>query len=392
MKRVAGWLGVVLVGTSWMGVARAEHPPPFTVEEGLLGATPQQHPRLERPVGAETITIFAPSDDTDKFSNGVQVYPFKGYLYAQWQSTPQHEDTKDSRVVWSRSPNGVDWEPPRELAAQPEQGGFMRSGAGFHSDGETLVAYIQRVDSWYPGRVKITEARTTTDGVNWSALRIVTGDGAMAENVRPLPSGRLLTTVQGHLPDSSRMYGLVAYSDQADGLGGWRIAEMPQPESNHRSYGRGIEPSWFARADGRPVIVFRDMNRSGRLLAALGEVGGERFGEMVEVDYPDSNSMQCAGNLPDGTAYVVNNPVSNSRQTLGIALSRDGKHFDRAYALRGPGDRQPLRYEGRHKTLGYSYPGAVVWGDHLYVAYATNKEDAEITRIPLSSLMMNREP
>jgi len=390
MMRSARWVVLVMLG-GLATVGRAENPaPPFTVEEGLPGAIPHQH--LQRPAGAETITIFAPSDDTDKFSNGVQVYPFKGYLYAQWQSTPQHEDTKDSRVVWSRSPNGVDWEAPRELATQPEEGRHMRSGAGFHSDGETLVAYIQRVDSWYPGKVKITEARTSTDGVNWSPLRTVTDLGAMAENVRALPSGRLLTTVQGHLPQDGRMYGLVAYSDEADGLGGWQIADMPQPPSNHRSYGRGIEPSWYVRADGRPVVVFRDMNRSGRLLAALGEVGGERFAEPMEVDYPDSNSMQCAGNLPDGTAYVVNNPVSNSRLTLGIALSRDGKHFDRAYVLRGPGDCQPRRYAGGTKAGGYSYPGAVVWGDHLYVAYATNKEDVEITRIPLASLMLNLEP
>jgi hypothetical protein len=28
----------------------------------------------------------------------------------------------------------------------------------------------------------------------------------------------------------------------------------------------------------------------------------------------------------------------------------------------------------------------VLWRDHLYVGYATNKEDVELTRVPLASL------
>ena len=50
----------------------------------------------------------------------------------------------------------------------------------------------------------------------------------------------------------------------------------------------------------------------------------------------------------------------------------------------GPSDLQPLRFEGRYKRPGYHYPKSVIWKDHLYVGYATNKEDVELTRVPLS--------
>ena len=42
------------------------------------------------------------------------------------------------------------------------------------------------------------------------------------------------------------------------------------------------------------------------------------------------------------------------------------------------------RYEGRYKTLGYSYPKATVWHNRLYISYSTNKEDVECTIVPLA--------
>jgi hypothetical protein len=54
--------------------------------------------------------------------------------------------------------------------------------------------------------------------------------------------------------------------------------------------------------------------------------------------------------------------------------------------VRGTADLQPLCDEGQYKRPGYHYTKSVVWKNHLYVAYATNKEDVELTRVPLSSL------
>jgi hypothetical protein len=45
-----------------------------------------------------------------------------------------------------------------------------------------------------------------------------------------------------------------------------------------------------------------------------------------------------------------------------------------------------MRHEGRSKVIGYQYPHSVIAGDDLWVIYSVNKEDIEITRIPLSEL------
>ena len=102
---------------------------------------------------------------------------------------------------------------------------------------------------------------------------------------------------------------------------------------------------------------------------------------------PDARAKQSAGNLPDGTAFLVNAPNADKvRIPLAVTLSRDGRRFERAFLLRGHADLQPLRYEGRYKRAGYHYPKSVIWKEHLYVGYATNKEDVELTRVALRSL------
>ena len=151
---------------------------------------------------------------------------------------------------------------------------------------------------------------------------------------------------------------------------------------------REIEPSWFYQSDGNVVMIFRDQSSSFRNLASVSNDNGETWSTPVLTNMPDSRSKQCAGNLPDGTAFMVNNPTnSKSRIPLVITLSRDGEHFDKACLLRdGGADLQPLRYNGRYKRAGYSYPKATIWNNFLYVSYATNKEDVEMTRVPLTSL------
>lgn len=111
---------------------------------------------------------------------------------------------------------------------------------------------------------------------------------------------------------------------------------------------------------------------------------GETWTTSVLTDVPDSRSKQSAGNLPDGTCYFVSNPVTNKfRYPLVLTLSKDGTHFDTAYLLRTKQDISSIRYNGKAKRLGYSYPKSIVIGHYLYVSYSMNKEDVQFTRIPL---------
>lgn len=114
----------------------------------------------------------------------------------------------------------------------------------------------------------------------------------------------------------------------------------------------------------------------------------------METNMPDSRAKQSAGNLPDGRAYIVNNPSGvKARFPLVLSVSNDGKWFDEAWLLRaGDEDMPAVAFEGRYKRVGYSYPKSIVWNNAIYVAYAESKENIVVTRVPIDELVNSAKP
>lgn len=338
---------------------------------------------------AETSTVFSPGENTNKYNHGVVLFPFKGMLYAQWQSSGLDEDGVDTQVFYSTSADGKEWGNPKALT-QKWGGGIITSG-GWWSDGQTLVAYLCVWPNENNGfKEGYTEYMSSKDGVNWSKPTPVTNQegkpvlGIIEQDVHALPGGRLLTSF--HMQP-----GLIAtpyFTDDPLGISGWKPGKMENLPADE-GMSRELEPAWFYRKDSAIVMVFRDQSSTFKKLASVSHDQGITWSVPVLIDTPDSRAKQSGGNLPDGTAYMVNNPSGNkSRFPLVITLSKAGFLFNKAFLLRAGGeDLQPQRYEGKYKRAGYSYPKSVVWGEFLYVAYATNKEDVELTRVPISSLI-----
>ena len=338
----------------------------------------------------ETIPIFSPQKNDNKYNHGAVLFPFKGMLYVQWQSSSMDEDSEDTQVFYSRSSDGTNWSKPIPLTEKWNNG--ITTSGGWWSDGITLVAYInvwpKQLDDSKQG---YTEYITSTDGIHWEAskpLKNSNGDpvlGIIEQDVHALPNGRLITAF--HMQP-----GLITtpyYTDDPLGITGWKGGLMKNMPSNNAFVSREIEPSWFYRKDGAIVMIFRDQKNTFKKLASISWDNGLNWTEPTLVDTPDSRAKQSAGNLPNGTAFMVNNPSGNkNRFPLVITLSKDGFLFDKAYLLRSSGiDLQPMKYNGKYKRIGFSYPKSVIWGDYLYVSYATNKEDIECTRIPIESLL-----
>jgi hypothetical protein len=347
---------------------------------------------LSYPRGIETITIFSPQNNTNKYNHGVVLFPFKAMLYAQWQSSALDEDADDTQVFYSRSTDGTTWEKPITLTEKWESG--IKTSGGWWSDGHTLVAYICVWPNEINGTKQgYTEFITSTDGIHWEKPKPITNNkgqpvlGIIEQDVHALPSGRLITAF--HIQP-----GLIAkpfYTDDSLGVSGWTAGKMKNMITNNKYMSREIEPSWFYRKDGAVVMIFRDQNSSFKKLVSISLDKGLTWTTPTLVDTPDSRAKQSAGNLPDGTAFMVNNPSGNkNRFPLVITLSKDGFLFDKAHLLRSGGkDLQPMRFKGTYKRVGYSYPKSVIWGDYLYISYATNKEDVELTRILIASLLYN---
>ena len=361
--------------------------PPLVVADGLFDAQRPRDLGLARPAVAETVTIFSPTPGSDQFSNGVVMVGFKGQLFAQWQSSASDEDSPDTWVAYSRSSDGKSWAASTALVSR-WQGGIRTSG-GWWTNGDTLVAYVNAWPSGAKPRGGYTEYVTSKDGQTWSEpRRLMLADGTPLNGIfeqdpHRLPSGRISNAA--HFQPGLRV--APCYTDDASGTRGWVRAEFT-PWAFPGDTTRELEPSSFRRSDGALVMVFRDQGGSFQTLASISYDDGESWVQAVETNLPDSRAQLSAGNLPDGTAYIVNNPTGNrTRAPLVLTLSRDGQRFDKAFVLRaGEGELPAQRTPGRAKLLGYSYPKSMLWGESLFVAYSTNEEDVQYTRVPLASL------
>ncbi len=147
----------------------------------------------------------------------------------------------------------------------------------------------------------------------------------------------------------------------------------------------------YRTSDGILVTFWRDLGSnlrpeegpSHRLYQSISRDGGDHWSLPERTAIPNANSRPCAGNLPDGTVYLINNPAS--RKHLVLSLSRDGRLFDRSWLIRRVDGK--MRFDGLYKgSYAAAYQHACLGGDFLFVIYSVNKEDVEICRIPLGSL------
>ena len=359
----------------------------FYISETLLDAGNAVTLGLSPAPGTETFTVFSPSDGTDHFSNGIVLAHFKDALYCMWQSSRTDEDAADTWVAYARSTDdGLTWTEPMVLCPTIDNG-YVSSG-GWLVTADRLVAYINTWPSGLSPKGGYTQFMTSADGLTWTDPQPVTMsdgttlNGIFEQDPHVLPSGRILNAA--HFQPGLKLQPI--YTDDASGTTGWQRAQFAYQSNGDQS--RELEPSFYQKADGTLVMVCRDQKNSMHKLASVSTDQGLSWSASRQTNFPDSRAKQSAGNLPDGTAFQVNNPIGQTkpRTPLVVALSADGTLFDRAFLLRSANDLPAQRYSGKSKTLGFSYPKSMVHNGFLYVAYSTNKEDVEYTRIPLSSL------
>lgn len=361
---------------------------PFTTQTNLFNQSNSVNLGLTKLPGTETYSVFKPTVSTNHFSNGVVLVGFKEKLYCMWQSSATDEDASDTWVAYSVSTNGADWSAPVVLANNAPKGIYTSGGWFVRND--SLIAYINAWPGLNP-KGGHTLYKSTADGVRWSALkavRMLNGDtlkGIFEQDPHILKNGRIVNSA--HFQPGLNVAPI--YTDDISGVKGWVKANYTNLSTGSNS--REMEPSLFVQSDGKLVMIFRDQNSTYTKLASSSSDNGQTWSTTVQTDMPDSRSKQCAGNLPDGTAYFASNPVeSKTRIPLVLTLSKDGKVFTKAFVLReGGADLQTQRYTGSAKSLGYSYPKANIWNNFLYVSYSTNKEDVEITRVPVSTVSLN---
>src|SRR5699024_12715107 len=103
-------------------------------------------------------------------------------------------------------------------------------------------------------------------------------------------------------------------------------------------------------SDGILVLIFRDHACESLVkLASTSTDEGRTWTAPALTNVPDARTKQSAGNLPDGTAYLVGHPTGRrARFPLTVLLSADGETFDAGYTLRPTSDLQSRRPTGVH--------------------------------------------
>ncbi|MBQ0084806.1 MAG: exo-alpha-sialidase [Prevotella sp.] len=368
---------------------------PFKIIDGLFNQNDKNMLGLEYAPGLENIYVFSPSDTTDHFVNGVVMASFKGKLYCTWQSSAITEDTPDTWVAYAVSEDdGITWSKPKVLCPTIDDG-YCSSG-GWLVTQDKLVGYIntwptpKNESKW--GYTRYVES---TDGEHWTEPQdVMMADGNRLEGIfeqdpHKLADGRIIGAAHFHYGPVTGQKGIYIqpiYTDDPSGVRGWKRGNFIPTTNGGQS--RELEPSVYVKNDGTLVMIFRDQKGTYYKMGASSTDNGENWTKAYLSNMPDSKSKQCAGNLPDGTCFIVNNPVNSSnRFPLAISLSKDGTTFTKAFMLRSTNELPTKKYTDC-KGVGYAYPKAMIDGDWLYVGYSQNKEDVMFTRVPLQSLML----
>jgi len=349
--------------------------PPYQASSGLFD-------RESHTLGLEVLSsqhrlLFFATEESYQYCHHPNLIVFRDKLYCMWSNGIVAEDEPGQRILYCYTEDGSDWTEPIELTNHNDGKGVCVS-SGFRVSGETLIAFYTATDGENFGESTALWARTSTDGHTWSKPRRIVS-GFFIEGPRPVPGGRLLLSGEHVGPQRETKRMKLLHTDQLDGLGGWTEARIEIENLTVFNY---TEPSFFSRSNDSLVMSFR--NRSGFLYASESTDQGQSWSMPDKTNFHDCRSRFSAGNLPDGTAFMINNPGPHHRRYLTIALSNDGESFDRALMIFGKRIRH--RHGGRTKSLGWQYPNALVWKDQLHVAYSINKEDLGVSRIDLKEL------
>ena len=307
-----------------------------------------------------------------------------GRFWAVWSSSRVGEEDPDQLVRYASSPDGRNWGEAGIVTGDPDgpdgPARWICRGL-FVLDGRltALAARIESADYGKRGK-DVVWRNLRLMRFEWNGQRWVER-GMLAGNcMNNFPPGRLGKLWMMPCRDS-RMDPFVAMSAELE-PSGWKR----QPLESAPPFHRMDEPTWYQASDGTVHLIVRDNAKSGYLIRIVSRDSGASWEKPVLTNYPDATSKNFTGRLSNGWYFLINNPDQKKRDPLAVSFSRDGWTFEQPWAIR----RQPppRRYEGRAKASNtVQYPHAVERNGSLWVIYSTNKEDIEVSELPLRELL-----
>ena len=324
------------------------------------------------------------------YSHHQAIAKFGDKYVAAWSNGFRHEDYIGQEVHCAWSSDGFHWSEPRVIVHTPVESGLVRNNAGLYAAGGRLYCYVCVAKDFGrevspPGMCSLKEQHIhldvyeTTDLENWTHHDRICDNVYLFEAPRRTRGGRLMCCGSDLLNGD----GMVLIWDDAS-----RPADRPrvvrlEPKPGWMMPEQG---TWYQTDDGRIWMYQRDNTISCRLGLTWTDDEGETWSDLHRTDFPNTYSRALAGRLTDGRYYIAGNnyDIMLDRRHLLLALSDDGRAFDRQYTL-VEGDTT-RRINGRHKEDGFHYPNCLADGDKLLVTYSVNKEDIEVGTVDMSTI------
>ena len=220
----------------------------------------------------------------------------------------------------------------------------------------------------------------------WGLVRTSRDEGRTWSGPRRLPDGILgpiknkpVQLANGDIlaPTSSEDHGWrVHFERSADGGETWTKTEA----INDGKKIEAIQPSILLHGDGRLEAVGRT-RKSGKVFEVWSQDQGKTWGEMTLTDLPNPNSGTDAVTLADGRFLLVYNHSAKGRSPLDVAMSRDGKQWERAVIL--------------DAELGgeFSYPAIIQTRDGLvHITYTWKRQRIKHVVLDPAKLEPLRQP
>jgi pimeloyl-ACP methyl ester carboxylesterase len=356
--------------------ARRGHDPARLLADSSLLARPAEIAQAP----ARHSVVFRGREGESQFNLHSYVAFHEGRFFAIWSSSKVGEEDPDQLIRYSTSQDGHRWAEAKTLVADPDGAegparwiarGLFVAGGKLHA----LGAYIESADYGKREREavwkKLRLMRFEWNGKRWLE-RGVFADDCMNNFAPERLDARWMMVCR-----DSWMRVSVASAGSLDDSR-WERQPLVADPPFHRM----DEPTWYEAPDGTVHLIIRDNAKSGYLIHVVSRDRGRTWEKPVLTNYPDATSKNYIGRFGNGWLYLINNPVPKLRDPLAITISRDGWSFAAPMIVRTVVGAR--RFEGRAKGSGtIQYPNAIEHGGSLWVIYSVNKEDIEISEIPL---------
>ncbi|MBI4889773.1 MAG: exo-alpha-sialidase [Acidobacteria bacterium] len=339
--------------------------------------------RTAAPIEPRTSTVFRGRENESAFNLHTYLAHHGGLFYAAWSSAAVGEEDPDQHIVYATSSDGHTWSAPQILAPDPD-------GPAGHKRWITRGLFVENNRLRALGAlVESADYDQRGRGIVWKnlALHAFTftnkhwrSDGPIAlDAMNNFPPTRIDGRYLMPARDASMKMSVLAAAKLAPNA--WSATPLFSEPPFHRL----DEPTLYEAADRTLHIIIRDGARSGRLLRVISTDRGLTWSHPVQTDFPDATSKNFVTRISTGAYVLINNPNPKARDPLSLALSPDGWQFSQPTPVRH--GAPPRRYAGRAKGSGtFQYPHAIEHNGSLWIIYSTNKEDIEISEIPVSSL------